>query len=191
MDGRSDRSVAIGKLPGSPLVHNSHHWFTISDGPLRQQGAVHAASAVWGSRSVVERLTSLGDTPRDVTKSLPLGSGFGAHLESEHASLSDAGHPGPLGPSAGTGVCVYYCRRRYMPFAPTKRSHQPRPSGTYMSKGNSDRKVRKEPERLSLRWAFIIAISLLAGVTVNSDGHTAIAIATVAAVAWALDQILP
>jgi hypothetical protein len=51
--------------------------------------------------------------------------------------------------------------------------------------GNSD-----DPERLPLRWAVIIVVSLFAGISVYPSGHIAIAIATVAAVAWALHEIL-
>jgi hypothetical protein len=46
------------------------------------------------------------------------------------------------------------------------------------------------PERLSLRWAFILVISLLAGMAVSTAGPPALAIGTVVAVAYGLHQIL-
>lgn len=49
---------------------------------------------------------------------------------------------------------------------------------------------RGQPERLPLRWALIILISFLAGAGVDTTGHLALAIGTMAAVALALHQIL-
>jgi hypothetical protein len=47
-----------------------------------------------------------------------------------------------------------------------------------------------EPERLPLRWALIFMVGILAGIGVDTTGHPALAIGTVAAVALALHQIL-
>lgn len=46
------------------------------------------------------------------------------------------------------------------------------------------------PERLPLRWALIVAISLLAGSSMDAAGRPALAIGTIAVVALALHQII-
>ena len=47
-----------------------------------------------------------------------------------------------------------------------------------------------EPERLPLRWAYILTISILAGLAVSTVGPPALAIGTVVAVAYGLHQII-
>lgn len=71
------------------------------------------------------------------------------------------------------------------------RSHNKIPIGpSHENQTSPDQEKPTGPERLPLRWAFIIALSLLAGASIGATGHLVIAIGTTVAVAFALHQIL-